>query len=289
MALEPFSEQFPARFFNLGVAEQNMVGMAAGLAEAGFLPFVYSITPFAVLRAYEFIRNGPIHHQFSVRIVGVGGGLEYGHNGLSHYGLEDVAVLRIQPSMAVVAPADYQQAETALRACWDLTGPVYFRLGKDEGSVVPGLDGRYEHGRLQEVRQGADLLLISMGNVGRHAAEAAARLAERGVECTVAVVASVSPPPISDLVRLLTRFPAAMTVEAHYASGGLGSLVSEIVAENGIHCRVIRNAVHSKVDGRTGSEAFMLKRHGLSSDALVAAAVEAVQCQNSHSTPRSAK
>ena len=91
MALEPFSEKYPDRFFNVGVAEQNMVGLATGLAEAGFIPFVYSIVPFAVLRPYEFIRNGPIQHQLPVRIVGVGGGMDYGNNGLSHYGLEDVA------------------------------------------------------------------------------------------------------------------------------------------------------------------------------------------------------
>src|SRR6266566_4068220 len=97
MALEPFSERFPDRFLNVGVAEQNMVGLATGLAEAGFLPFVYSIVTFATLRPYEFIRNGPVMQQLPVRIVGVGGGLEYGNNGLSHYGLEDVALMRVQP------------------------------------------------------------------------------------------------------------------------------------------------------------------------------------------------
>src|SRR6058998_4414082 len=90
MALEPFAQRFPDRFFNVGVAEQNMVGLATGLAEAGFIPFGYSIVTFAALRPYEFIRNGPILHQLPVRIVGVGGGVEYGNNGLSHYGLEDV-------------------------------------------------------------------------------------------------------------------------------------------------------------------------------------------------------
>ena len=104
MALEPFIEKHPDRFFNVGVAEQNMVGVATGLAEAGFIPFVYSITPFAVLRPYEFIRNGPIQHQLPVRIVGVGGGMEYGQNGLSHYGLEDVAVMRAQPAISIIAP-----------------------------------------------------------------------------------------------------------------------------------------------------------------------------------------
>src|SRR5438477_3970004 len=101
LALEPFSERFPDRFFNVGVAEQNMVGIATGLAEAGFIPFVYSIVTFATLRAYEFIRNGPILHRLPVRIFGIGGGFEYGSGGPTHYGLEDVAVMRTQPGISV--------------------------------------------------------------------------------------------------------------------------------------------------------------------------------------------
>src|SRR3954447_23056573 len=104
MALEPFSDRFPERFFNIGVAEQNMVGVATGLAEAGFIPFVYSIVTFASLRPYEFIRNGPILHQLPVRIVGIGGGGEYGTAGPTHHGLEDVGIMRIQPGITVIAP-----------------------------------------------------------------------------------------------------------------------------------------------------------------------------------------
>src|SRR5881394_3432858 len=103
MALEPFMERHPDRFFNVGVAEQNMVGVATGLAEAGFVPFVYSIAPFATLRQFEFIRNGPVAHNLPVRVVSVGGGLEYAHNGHSHFGIEDLGVMRTQPNITVVA------------------------------------------------------------------------------------------------------------------------------------------------------------------------------------------
>src|SRR5207248_3430954 len=132
MALETFSDRHPQRFVNVGVAEQNMVGLATGLAEAGFIPFCYSIVTFASLRPYEFIRNGPIQHRLPVRIVGIGGGLEYGPNGLSHYGLEDVAVMRAQPGITVIAPSDHQQARSAVLASWELPGPIYYRLGKDD-------------------------------------------------------------------------------------------------------------------------------------------------------------
>ena len=110
--LEPFAERFPDRYFNVGVAEQNMIGMATGLAEAGFIPFVYSIVTFASLRGYEFIRNGPVRHRLPVRIIGIGGGFEYGHAGASHHGVEDIGVMRLQPGTLVFAPADAAQART---------------------------------------------------------------------------------------------------------------------------------------------------------------------------------
>src|SRR5262245_6295267 len=122
MALEPFFDKFNSRSFNVGVAEQNMVGLATGLAEAGFIPFAYSIVTFATLRPYEFIRNGPILHRLPVRIVGMGGGFEYGAAGPTHHGLEDVGVLRVQPGITIIAPADHEQARNAILATWDLPG-----------------------------------------------------------------------------------------------------------------------------------------------------------------------
>ena len=145
--LEPFRDRFPDRFLNAGVAEQNMVGVATGLADAGYVPFVYSIATFASMRPYEFLRDGPILHGLPVRIVGVGGGFEYGHAGPTHYALEDVAIMRTQPGLTCIAPADHQQARSALLATRDVPGPIYYRLGKDDRTTVPGLDGRFALGR----------------------------------------------------------------------------------------------------------------------------------------------
>ena len=269
MALEPFMERHADRFFNIGVAEQNMVGIATGLAEAGFVPFVYSIVTFATLRPYEFIRNGPVWHHLPVRIVGVGGGFEYGAQGLSHHGLEDVGVMRVQPTMTIVAPADHQQMATALRATWNLPGPVYYRIGKDDRTVVPGLEGRFRMGRVEVVREGTDVALVSMGSVATEAVAAADTLAQRGVRARVIVVASVQPAPVDDLRTVLADVPLAVTVEAHYAAGGVGSLVAEVIAEHGLGCRLVRVAVHALPDARVGSQAYMHGRHGLSAPALV--------------------
>ncbi|NDJ62912.1 MAG: 1-deoxy-D-xylulose-5-phosphate synthase, partial [Chloroflexi bacterium] len=154
MVLEPFAEAFPDRFINVGVAEQNMIGLATGMAEAGMIPFVYSIVTFATLRPYEFIRNGPVLHQLPVRVVSVGGGYEYGSGGPTHHGLEDVGVMRVLPGMTVVAPADYQQARAALLATWDSPRPLYYRFGKNDQYAVPGLDGQFALGRAVTVRDG---------------------------------------------------------------------------------------------------------------------------------------
>ncbi len=275
MALEPFADTFPDRFFNVGVAEQNMVGVATGLAEAGYTPFVYSIATFASLRPYEFIRNGPVLHRLPVRVVGIGGGFDYGPQGTTHHGLEDVGVMRIQPGMTVVAPADHQQTARVVRALSDVPGPVYLRLGKDE-NAIPGLEGRFELGRAQRVRAGTDVALIAMGGVATEAAAAAQLLEERGVSASVWIVASVQPAPVADLAEALADVPVALSVEAHYVNGGLGSLVAEVAAERRLGCRVVRCAVQRAPDGVCGGQRFLYDAHGVSRDALVQTALGAL-------------
>ena len=225
---------------NLGVAEQNMVGVGTGLAEAGYMPFLYSIATFSAIRPYEFIANGPVLHKIPVRIVGVGGGFEYGPAGKTHWALEDVALMRMQPGMTVIAPVDHLQARTALLETWDLPGPIYYRFGKDDKTTIPGLDGRFSLGRAQFVRGGSDLLIIVTGSIASEVTTAVEALSAKGIECTVMVVASLNPAPINDMVAALSRFSVALTVENHYLVGGIGSLVSEVVAEYGIDCRVVR-------------------------------------------------
>ena len=190
--LEPFAERFPDRFWNVGVAEQNMVGLATGLAEAGHTPYVYSIATFASMRGYEFVRNGPILHELPVRVVGVGGGMDYGHNGVTHYALEDAGIMRVQPGIAVIAPADPEQTCAALPAIQDLPGPAYLRLGK-ESQAVPGLDGRFTLGRAERIGDGRDLALVALGGMAASAVEAAERLAADGVDASVLVVSSLNP------------------------------------------------------------------------------------------------
>ena len=268
--VEPFADRFPKRFFNVGVAEQNMVGVATGLAEAGFIPFVYSIGTFATLRAYEFIRNGPVLHQLPVRIVGIGGGFEYGSAGFTHHALEDIAVMRVLPGLTVVAPADPAQAAAALYAIWDLPGPIYFRLGKDDRATVPGLDGSFELGRIERLRDGRDVAIVTMGAIANEALAAADALQEAGIESTVLIVSTISPAPIDGLAQMLEGFRTIVTVEAHYQVGGLGSLVCEVMAERSPGAHVIRLGVSGSPGGVSGSEGFLNRAHGLSRELIAA-------------------
>lgn len=264
MVLEEFEKSFPDRFVNCGVGEQNMVGVATGLAEAGFVPFVYSIATFSSLRPYEFIRNGPALHDLPVRVVGVGGGFDYGHNGITHFALEDYAVMRTQPRITTVAPADAAQARNALRSTAGVAGPIYFRISK-RGDALPGLDGRFELGGLTTVREGGDAAILAIGSIAHEAVAAAAELAESNIDVTVALVSSFNPSPIDEIAALISEMPAVLTVEAHYRDGGLGSLVAETIAERGLGCRLLRAGVERMPAGETGSQQFLEDRHGLSS------------------------
>ena len=276
MVLEEFAKAHPARFFNVGVAEANMIGLATGLAASGFIPFTYSIATFASMRCYEQIRNGPVLHGLPVRIVGVGGGFEYGHAGYTHHALEDLGIARIQPGLTVIAPADHLQASAAIRMTYDLPGPIYYRLGKRDDYVLPGLEGRFRLGRVETIRTGSDILMLTLGSISTEVVKAAGLLALQGIEATVCVVSSLRPAPLEDLVDLLTRFRVAVTVEEHYSEGGLGSLVSEIAAESASTCRVVRCGVKAMPASVCGSEACLRDANGLGAEGILSSAMTAM-------------
>jgi transketolase len=276
MVMEPFCAKFPKRFINVGVAEQNMVGIATGLAEAGLRPYTYSIATFAALRPFEFIRNGPVLHHLPVRLVGMGMGFEYGHGGPSHYALEDVAALRTFPGLTVVIPADSAQTTTALQQTQHLDGPIYYSLGKDDRTFVPGLDGRFELARVQLVTSGDDIAIVTMGSIAQEAVIAATHLASHGVNATVIVVSNFNPDPENHLVEVLSRFPHVISVEAQTISGGLAACVGMQIAKHGLHCRLHALAVEVSPDGTTGSPADRWRKYSLDRVSIVNTALTAL-------------
>lgn len=269
--VEPFAQAYPDRFVNVGVAEQNMIGVATGLAEAGFLPFCYSIATFATLRPYEFIRNGPVAHELPVRVIGVGGGFDYGTGGSTHHSLEDIAVMRALPGMMVLAPIDGPQAAAALECLWSVPSPIYFRLGKDSPQIAIS-GGLFELERAQTMRRGADVLLISTGAQVAETMAAAEGLANAGVQATVLSVPCLAPVPLADLRTALADASAVLTIEAHQQTGGLGSLVAEVLAEAGLARPFRRLAATLPGGGHGGSAAWLMERSGLTADRISAAA-----------------
>jgi transketolase len=269
MVLEPFAEQHPDRFFNVGVAEANMISLAAGMAHEGFIPFCYSIATFASMRGYEQFRNGAVLHHLPVRIVGIGGGFAYGSAGSTHHALEDIALMRVQPGVGIVTPADDTQVDRALRDHYARPEPMYLRLAKDS-VTLPELHGRFRWGHLEVIGDG-DIVIVAVGAMAAVALEAQRQLLAAGTATIVAVVGSVAPAPTEDLVTLLTDKAACITIEDHRPIGGVGSLVAETIADHGLHPRLIRCGITDPAGETSGSEEFLRRRNGLDVEGLIRA------------------
>jgi transketolase len=268
MVLEPFRNRFPDRFINVGVMEQNMMGLATGLAMNGFIPFAYSIATFATLRSYEFIRNGPLAHNLPVRIVGIGSGVDYAHDGLTHHAYEDIGILRTFPTINIVAPADSHQAKTALEKTWNMEGPIYYRLSKND-VIVPGLNGQFTPGSLDLIRQGKDCLLLSTGTISVDVMEAAQKLAGQGIEASVAVLSSIHSLSPNELRFLLSGYRHVFTYETHSYTGGIGSLVAETIADYNLGCKLNRNGLTYWPGETLGSQKFLHQRNKIDTESIL--------------------
>jgi transketolase len=263
--LEPFAERFPSRFLNVGVAEQNMLGIATGLARQGLVPFAYSIATFASMRCYEQFRNGPVLHSLPVRVVGTGGGFAYGHAGPTHHAIEDLAISRALPGVSVVAPADGAQTRAFVEASARLPGPAYLRIDKAELPDIAELGGRFEFDRPVLVRPGRDLLILSAGAIVREALEAAEHLTSDAISPGVAVMAHLPFQPTPELVAVLLQFPEIVTLEEASVVGGLGSLVAETIADFGLPCRLLRLGGRTPLQEHHGDRPYLLCQHRLNS------------------------
>jgi transketolase len=268
--LERFADSFPDRFINVGVAEQNMLGIAAGLALQGRIPFVYSIANFVSMRGYEQFRNGAVLHRLPVRVVGIGGGFSYGHAGPTHHALEDLCITRAQPAVTTLVPADRAQTRRVLRATAAISGPVYLRIDKCNHPDLPGLDGRFTLRTPALIREGHDLLYLTTGSLSADVLQAARLLDQRGVSAAVAVLAHLDNRPGEPLVRLLQNYPMVITAEEGFLAGGLGALVAEAIATRGLRCRLHMQGVKELFGGASGSVDYMRRQHGLDAESLAA-------------------
>jgi transketolase len=270
--VEAFAARMPLQYLNAGVAEQNMTGLAAGLALSGRIVLTYSIANFPTLRCLEQIRNDVCYHRANVKIVAVGGGFAYGALGVSHHALEDIAIMRALPNMTVLAPADPYEARAATRAAIALPGPVYLRLGKAGEPAVHQGQPPFEVGRALKIRDGQDLTLISTGGMLAIALETAERLARsHGLEASVLSMHTLRPLDETAVRHAATRSRLIVTVEEHGVVGGLGGAVAEVLAEmDAPRARLKRIAARSEFLPVVGSQAYLREQTGLTPAAIVA-------------------
>ncbi len=283
---DEFKRKCPERFFNCGVAEANMVGVAAGMAVCGLRPVTYTITPFMTTRCLEQIRVDVCYQNLPVVIVGVGGGLSYASLNATHHSCEDIAFLRMLPNMTVVCPGDALEVRHALRAAVQLAGPVYLRLGKKgEPAVHQSALMDFRIGKAIVVREGKAACLISTGNMLPVALRAAGLLADDGIPARVVSMHTVKPLDEGLLEEAFERFAVVATVEEHSILGGLGGGVAEWLADKGPRrARLLRIGTPDAFMYVAGEQDFAREYFGLTAE-HVASKVQHLYQQIAGQTP----
>lgn len=226
-----FGKSYPDRLFNVGIAEQNMIGTAAGLAVEGMVPFTGSFAVFATGRAYDQVRNTVCYSNLDVKLTPTHAGITVGPDGGSHQMLEDLALMRVLPGMRVLVPADYVAAKSAIRLAATTPGPFYIRLGRAAVPVFYDDDYRFELGRVRVLREGVHVTLAACGVMVEQALAAAEELELEGIHAEVLDVATIKPLPAEQIAASARKTGAVVTCEEHSIIGGLGSAVAEALGE----------------------------------------------------------
>lgn len=257
-----FARQFPDRFFNFGVAEQNMMATAAGLASCGKKVFLSTFAVFAAGRAWDQIRVSISYNNFDVKIVATHAGITVGPDGASHQALEDIALMRVLPDMNIIVPCDGPQTAEAIRAAAAKPGPFYIRLGR---SKVPTIDnkGEFEFGRAQLISEGNDVTIVACGIMVYEAISAVRSLAQKGIKARLLNMHTIWPLDSASILKAAAETKFFVVCEEHNVFGGLASSINDIIAE---HCprKVIRIGIRNRF-GQSGEPADLLKEYNLTS------------------------
>lgn len=266
-----FAEELPKQFVNAGVAEQNMTGLATGMALNGKIVFTYSIANFPVLRCLEQIRNDVCYHQANVKIVAVGGGMAYGSLGMSHHATEDIAIMRALPNMVVIAPNDPIESALATRAVAAHDGPCYLRLGRAGEPVIHNADLEFQIGKAITVRDGYDVTLLVTGGLLGNVLAVSDLLRDRGVHARVLSVPTIKPLDEEAVLQAARETNAIFTIEEHSVIGGLGGAVSEVLMEGSERrVRFKRIGLNSVFASRIGSQDYLRAEYGLDTSGILA-------------------
>ena len=270
-----FGKEFPGRLVNVGIAEQNMVGIAAGLANGGKIPFVCAASCFLTARALEQIKVDVAYSNANVKLCGMSSGLAYGELGPTHHSIEDLAWMQAIANMTVIVPADPIETEQAIYAAARYKGPMFLRISRMPVPIIHAADYNFEIGRAACLRAGNDITLIANGTVVVRALEAATLLAERGVQARVLNLATVRPIDREAIVQAATQTSGIVTLEEHTIFGGLGSAVAEVVVTT--HPVPMRILGIPGVFASAGSAPWLLDHFGLTPTAIRDAALELIE------------
>lgn len=268
--LDNFAARFPNQFINAGVAEQNMTGLATGLALEGRIVFTYSIGNFPTLRCLEHIRNDACYHGADVKIVAIGGGFSYGALGISHHATEDLSILRSLPDITVVAPGDDWETAEATGALIATRGTCYLRLDKSTAGDTHRAGESFRLGRARRVRDGSDGTIIATGGILGVALSAADELAAEGARLRVLSMHTIKPIDADAIVAACRETAGIVTLEEHTVDGGLGSAVAEVCMDRGVIPREFhRIGLRAGFSSIVGSQEYLRRRYGLSPDSVL--------------------
>lgn len=262
---ENFIKKYPNRYYNVGVAEQNMAGISAGLALEGFRPVIYSIIPFTTMRNYEQLRNDISYQNLPVIVVGVGSGFSYGPYGRTHHGLEDISIMRALPGMTVFSPSDPIETRLVLQKSYELKAPSYIRLGKAGEPILHKHDFKFSLGKIYNLRKGEKIAVLVTGNIASEVLVVADELSKKSHNISVYSVPTIKPIDIKNVCKEILKYETVITVEEHSIIGGLGSVIAELIADENLKVRLKRIAVADPITHFVGNQEYMRKKHGIDS------------------------
>ena len=265
--VEGFGKKFPDRFFDVGVAEQNMMGIAAGLALSGKIPFITSYATFSPGRNWDQFRVSVCYSNTNVKVIGAHAGISVGPDGATHQGLEDLAMARVLPNLVVMTPCDYEEAKKMVKAAAAYPGPVYIRFGREKTPVFTYPDTPFAIGKANLLREGVDVTIFACGSLVYKALEAAEQLAkESGKQCQVINVHTLKPLDKKTVIAAASKTKAVVTVEEHQIAGGLFGVISECLAQN--YPVPIEPVGMPNVFGESGKPEELLVKYGMSTEAI---------------------
>ncbi|MBS5064645.1 MAG: transketolase family protein [Hungatella hathewayi] len=268
-----FAKNYPERFFDMGISEQNLMGTAAGMAVSGLKPYVSTFAMFAAGRAFEQVRNAICYAKAGVRIVATHAGLSPNADGGSHETIEDIALMRVLPGMTVLSPCDYNQAKTMIKQMKDIKTPSYIRLSRHPVPTVTKPDAPLQIGVIDVLRDGADVCIAATGIMVAEACSAAEQLKEKGIDAAVLNVHTIKPLDSETILRYAGKCPLMVTVEEHSVIGGLGSAICEVTAGSGYDCRVSRMGIQDKF-GQSGDLQELMNAYELTASHIVSRVIQ---------------